>query len=107
MINDYKFCFRVENKMVPTFFLQFRSENNIPECQYETRQEGQLRLPRIRCEFARRSIAYRYTNIYNDMDVTIKSKIDTHSLDGFKAYLKRTTLDTYNFTCLNEGCPSC
>ena len=29
IINDYKFCFRVENEMVPAFF---HSKNNMPEC---------------------------------------------------------------------------
>ena len=63
---------------------------------YETQIAGQLRLPLIKHEFAKQSIKYRFIKTLNNMSITYREKLETHSLDGFKKYVKNSTVASYS-----------
>jgi hypothetical protein len=108
VLHDLKFCYRAENGLLPEYFLTLVQDlKNSNRLNRVTRQQFQLRIPRIRHEFARQGIKYRYPKIMNNIDRNIKDKISTHSYDGFKLYFKRATINEYIDVCLIENCYIC
>ena len=106
-LHDFKFCYKLKNYQIPQYFLSnlFLHKNHTH--QYNTRQSNDLRLPAVRHDFAKNAMSYRYPNIYNTMDQTIKEKIFTHSLNGFKTYIKHKFLESYDVICNIQNCYSC
>lgn len=107
-LHDLKLCFQIENGQSPAFFSQFHSSSqNYITNTIITRTSSNIRLPRIYHEFSRKSIAYRYPNILNNMADNIKSKIYTHSWNGLKLYFKNMTISSYDTSCHIENCYIC
>ena len=74
---------------------------------HDTRHANDLRLPAVRREFAKNSIGYRFPNIFNDMSNSYKEKIYTHSLFGFKFYIKNEIIGNYPSECTIPDCYRC
>ena len=72
--------------------------------QYHTRQHNDYRLPAVSHDFAINSISYVFPKTINSMDHNIKDKMYTHSFNGFKAYIKRMFLESYNTDCTIFNC---
>lgn len=108
-LHDLKLCYKIENGQSPEFFSQFHSTVSRVNStsNVTTRFFTNVRIPRIRHEFSRNSIAYRYPNILNNMSDNIKPKIYTHSWDGLKKYFKNLQLSSYSTDCPNENCYIC
>lgn len=104
-LHDLTFCYRFIHNMLPEYFCKKLS--SIPSHVHSTRQFGQLRIPSVRHDFARNSISYRYPKIYNNMSQNFKDKITTHSLYGFKYYIKITFTKLYESACSIPNCYVC
>lgn len=106
-LHDYKFCFKLINDLIPTYFSDNLSprENIIHE--HNTRYAHDLRLPAVRHEFARNGIRYKFPFMFNNMPEHFKDKIYTHSLFGIKFYFKRKTIETYDTVCRIPNCYIC
>ena len=104
-LQDFKFCYKFAHGLLPVYFL----DNLILERSqhYSTRQTGQLKLPRVNHDFARKSITYRYPSVYNSMPINFKDKIFTHSLFGFKFNIKQTLISSYDSPCTILNCYIC
>ena len=95
-LHDFKFCFKFCNSILPSYFLTDmlnRITGNIAS--YDTRQTATFRLPAVSHDFANHSIKYRLPLLLNNIDNIFKSKIHTHSFDGFKLYIKRTLIHIF------------
>jgi len=104
-LHDYKFCYKFINGLIPEYFINTLSPDFSHN--YYTRHATDLRLPAVRHEFARRGIRFRFPHIYNNIPENIKCKIFTHSMFGFKFYIKRKIIENYNTTCPNRNCFVC
>ena len=74
---------------------------------YFTRNIYELYKCRIKHDFARKSLRYNLPVTVNKTPIHIKSKLDTHSLQGFTWYFKKQTIDNYIDTCHLENCFVC
>jgi len=106
-LHDLKFCYKLRNNLLPCYFSsEFFLLTNFTHT-YATRQLDTLRVPAVRHDFARNGMSYRYPKIYNSMDSNFKDKITTHSFFGFKTYVKRKIIDSYDTICSIPNCYIC
>ena len=105
-LDDFKFCYKFIHDSLPDYFNKLSPDDELPQS-YITRQYGQLRVPAVRHEYARNSITYRYPLIYNTMPAIYKEKIFTHSFFGFKFFIKRKLLESYETVCNIRNCYVC
>ena len=106
-LHELKFCYKYENKLLPEYFKKHMLPRNARITSDVTRQYNTFRLSSVSHEFAKRSIYFRFPKVFNDMDDSIKEKMYTHSIDGFKNYVKKFFLNSYDTNCITENCPSC
>ena len=106
-LHGFKFCFKFENNVLPDYFLSEMLLRNTFILNQSLRSNNTYRLPAASHEFARHSISYRFPKIFNEMNQNIKDKIYTHSLDGFKYYVKQNFLESYNVNCDLTNCYIC
>jgi len=104
---DLKFCHKRFNNALPQYFLDLLLLSREDPHYHETRIASQLRLPLIKHEFAKQSIKYRFIKTLNNMSKMYREKLETHSLDGFKKYVKNTTVASYSTDCIVENCYVC
>ena len=99
----------MQNGMLPEYFSKDMVNRITQNSNHEhfTRQTEDLRLPAVRHEFARNGISYKYPSTLNNMPANFKEKIQTHSLNGFKFYFKRVTVDAYGGECDVPDCYVC
>ena len=106
-LQDLKLVYKFENNLVPNYLLNIVNEESTHD--HFTRHSSgvRFRLPAVRHDFAKNGIAYRLPKIWNSMDPTIKGKIRTHSLYGYKFYIKEKYLQTYATECNILNCYIC
>ena len=107
-LQDFKFCYKLRNNMLPLYFQskQFLSANYTHN--YSTRHSNNnLPVPAVRHDFARNGMSYRYPVVYNNMNPIYKDKISTHNLNGFKFYIKRHFIQSYETMCFIPNCYIC
>ena len=106
-LHDMKFCYKFGSDILPEYFsskMFFR----FPKFQQRTtRQSRNLPLPAVSHDFAKNSISYKFPKTFNNLDLSIKMKIDTHSFNGFKNFIKLKYLESYPTTCNIIDCYSC
>jgi hypothetical protein len=105
-LHDFKICYKFHHKLLPQYFVSIISNDDSIH-DYHTRNRNIFRLPAVRHEFARHSISYRLPLSFNTMNHNFKSKIFTHSLDGFKFYIKRHFIESYSPICTISPCYIC
>ena len=106
-LHDYKFLYKIINGLVPTFFANILGPQNGENHEHDTRNASDIRLPAVRHEFARNSISYRFSKIFNKMPNDFKEKIYTSSQLVFKFYIKQKIIEKYPTTCTICHCPFC
>ena len=85
-------------------------EPNLPElCNVYSIRKPTFHLPVIRHEFAKQLIEYKLLELLNTESGTllISSKVYTHSVIGFKIFIKNKVIDSYSYICNNVVCESC
>ena len=66
-------------------------------------------LPIMRQEFRKSSISFKIPNFFNTMsdDDSIFNRIHTHSLNGYKIYIKNKNINDYPVDCVIRDCYNC
>ena len=106
-LHEMRFCYRLENKMLPSYYSCSIFTKNNSVHSYDTRNNDDYQLPSHKHSYVQRTLRYRIPDIYNSMEDNIKEKISTHSLRGFVNYAKRQFLSNYKIDCSIPNCPSC
>ena len=108
-LHDYKICYKLLNNTLPEYLSAITPSLQVSQKRYATRQNysQKISIPFVRHEFARQSFSYRIPHILNNMHPSIKSKISTHSLIGFKLYVKKFFIDRYDTQCSIKNCFVC
>ena len=108
MLQCLKFCYKLENNLLPDYFINgniFTRQSNVHS--HTTRGMDNYALPRVSHEFAKNSPRFKIPFIFNEMSHDIKSKIYTHSICGFKLYAKTKLISLYETECVDVNCFSC
>jgi hypothetical protein len=100
------FCYKLENGQLPGYFLNSNLFVKITH-NFNYRRPNNYVIPRIHHEFARHGIQYKIVNIFNEMPVQFKEKIYSHSLSGFRTYIKKHIISNYELLCSVENCYIC
>jgi hypothetical protein len=106
-LQEWKFCYKLENDMLPAYFqtdIFIKSES---VHRHNTRSANTFRIPRIKHEYARNSIQYIIPIAYNNSPLLIRSKIYTHSISGFINYIKHYFISNYSSSCIIRNCYVC
>lgn len=106
-LHDYTFCYKMQNNMLPDYFLVDLKNSLFRTHEYSTRHANSYLLPAVRHEFARHSISYKYPFTINSMPENYKEKLCTHSLHGFKFYMRRLAVGSYGEECSILNCYVC
>jgi hypothetical protein len=103
-----KFCYKLENKLLPNYFLSSNIFTKRREIHYHfNRRVDDYSIPRIHHEFARQGIRYKAAVTLNNMNSNFREKINTHCFLGFKNYVKRAMIDSYDGICHITNCYIC
>jgi hypothetical protein len=108
VLQCFKFCYKLEHELLPEYFKHgdiFVRHSSIHS--YGTRGTNNYSLPQINHEYAKTSIRYKIAAFFNQMKPEIKSKIYTHSMCGFKIYVKNYLFNQYGSDCNDPNCFSC
>jgi len=108
-LHDYKICFQLMNKLLPEYLSALGLELQVCQSRYATRYaiSKKFKLPYVKHEFAKQSIRYRFPNSLIYMPDSIRNKIYTHSLIGFKLFTKFFFINSYNINCTIPNCFVC
>ena len=106
-LQEYKFCYKRMNNQLPEYFNDLLPIAPVAVHSYGTRFGQHFRMPRIRHEFARMSICYRYISSLNNMPDNFRVKLTSHSYQGFKNYVKTMFIANYSILCDSPGCYIC
>ena len=106
-LQQLKFYYKHKKQTLPQYL------NNIPLQHineihnYPTRSSFEMRHPKLVHKYARNFIRYSIPETFNSTPECIRSKIITHSLQGFANYIKLHFLNTYIDTCTKDNCWVC
>lgn len=103
-LQELKFAFKLENKMLPYYFRTSLFIRHSEIHDHDTRNAQNLTVPTNRHHFVSNSIKYRLPDTYNDCPKHIKSKIYTHSIEGFARYVKKDLIEKYPSSCTVRDC---
>ena len=106
-LNEYKFIYKLENKMLPHIFLTSMFTKNSDVHSYNTRNADDLITPTHKHDFVKNSIRFRLPNTMNNAPDNFKNKINTHSCQGFTRYIKLQIIQDYKSTCDIPDCYRC
>ena len=109
LLHTYKFCFKLENRMLPAYFHSGIFTKSRYDDTQTARCTNRYHLPIIRHEFRKSSISFKIPDFFNTMfdDDSIFNRIFTHSLNGYKIYIKNKIIDDYPVDCLIRDCYNC
>jgi hypothetical protein len=105
-LHGLKFCFKLEKGLLPSYFNDNVFTKSSTFHNYLTRRDIYC-IPFVRHEFAKRNIRYKIPVLFNATKDAIKEKIYTHSLSGFKAYVKYDFIKSYSSSCILQNCYVC
>ena len=106
-----KFYFKLENKLLPTYFNIFAPKKSQGSTKYSIRNP-QNQMPQVKHQYARNTFRCELISITNSVSNTIDyegilDKIQTHSLHGYSLYIKTKFIDLYSYECNTINCYSC
>ena len=107
LLQHYKFIYKLEKKILPSYFLSSVFVRNCEMHNYDTRNAADYRTPLGRHSFVMNSIRFRIPNIYSQLPTNIKNKIATHSFSGYTKYIKHFFVDKYQTGCEILNCYIC
>ena len=106
-LHELKFCYKLENHVLPHYFLNDLFIKNRSIHGYSTRHSNNFQLPRVKHAFAKNGLYFRIPFIFNNTAQSIIEKIYTHSKAGFSAYVKNHFLNSYHTNCIIRNCYVC
>ena len=106
-LHELKFCYRLEHSSLPYYFSRnvFHKFSSIHK--YNTRGIQTFQLPIIKHSFMTSSLRYKIAKTFNETPKIITEKIYTHSMYGFKLYIKNYYINLYNSFCVIPDCYVC
>ena len=102
-----KFYYRFKNNLLPKNLQDLPIRENSFFHSYNTRNRQKLSIPVYKHAFFRKSLSYSLIPFINKLDLDIKGKINSHSLENIVHRFKELTISSYNFDCLDRNCYSC
>ena len=105
-VQQLKFYFKLKNRTLPAYFESFKITQNTDIHQHNTRSRH-LFQQRVNHSFAQDSLRHNIIKLINNSPDLITNKVNTHSLQGFTAYIKTFYRNTYSPTCNIHDCYTC
>ena len=106
-LHIYKFCYKLENKTLPAYFLNDLFLKNSEVHSRNLRGKDNYRVPKVKHEYARNMISYLIPKELNACPINIREKIHTHSFKGFTNFIKNHFIQNYENACKIENCYVC
>ena len=106
-LNTLKFYYKLENNLLPKYFVNMTLVKQSDVHSYNTRNKAHVSTVRIRHAYAARCVRHSLTAVINNESDIIMSKIYTHSIKGFEKYAKNKFIDCYKELCTIENCYIC
>ena len=105
-LNQFKFIYRLQNNNLPIYFKSISMTHLYDIHHHNTRNKHVLVLPKVKYEFAKKSIRYPIQKLINESRSIIIDKIETHCFNGFSSYIKRY-MKRYTSTYYLSNCYVC
>ena len=98
-LHELNFCYKMQHNLLPFYFVNSFFTRHNDTHRYNTRNARNFQLPQVKHEFAKYCIRYRLPMLYNNTPSIIIDKINTHSQQSFKRYVKMYYLNNYDSVC--------
>ena len=106
-LHELKFCFKLENLLLPSYFLNEMFFRNNEIHRYSTRNANRYSLPQVKHAYAQNNLRYKIPIRFNSSPAEIIGKISTHTIKGFSIYIKKYYIDRYEIVCTSRNCYVC
>ena len=106
-LHELNFCYKMQHNLLPFYFVNSFFTRHNDTHRYNTRNARNFQLPQVKHEFAKYCIRYRLPMLYNNTPSIIIDKINTHSQQSFKRYVKMYYLNNYDSVCNIRNCFIC
>ena len=106
-VHELKFCFKLQNELLPDGLFNDMFQRMTDFHTYETRTRNNYQLPNFKHSFFKRSLRYRIPFTHNNTLPIILDKINTHSYSGFSNYIKKSFIENYKSSCEIVNCYIC
>ena len=107
VLRELTFCYKLENDQLPYYFSHSMFSRHSSRHMYNTRGLNKFQLPLIRHTFMKNTLRYRIPHIFNSSNNHVIRKKYTHSLFGFKKYVKNNMISNYQEDCRIRNCYIC
>ena len=101
------FYYKFKHNLLPDYMLNFNVISGNEVHLYNTRHRSLLRPDPAHMKLTEGRIEVLLPKIINATPRNILDKIDTHSIEGFKSYVKMLLIDAYNTACQVPNCYIC
>ena len=105
-INLLKMFYKFKHNQLPHYLTTMLSDPEKLHA-YNTRSNPVLATPCSNLYGTEKCVRYHLPTLINDTDRNIIEKVDTHSYYGFGAYVKKITMQGYQFVCTVSDCYIC
>ena len=106
-LNVLKFYYQYCNGQLPSYLQSFNFKARQDIHGYNTRNKNKLDLNRTETKKAENSLRTVVPRIVNKTTPLIIDKIATHSLQGYKSYIKNVYINSYRYECNIQNCYIC
>ena len=107
ILNELKFYHKYVNNQLPQSLQQFDIQHNNAIHNYNTRNQNDLHLIRVKHEYARNCVSVSIPKTINSVPDNVKNKVITHSLQSYAVYAKKYLIDKYKMECDIAECYIC
>ncbi len=101
--NKLKFFYKLVNNMLPPYFWQYMFTANTSA----TRSKDPFQMMTPKTAVFTETIRFSLPTLLQHTPPLIKAKAQTHSMDGFINYIKKTMWDKYEALCRRNNCFTC
>ena len=106
-LHELKFCYKLENNLLPAYFYNSLFIKNSDTHRYNTRRSNSYKIPKMKHAFAKNGLRYKIPAQFNNAPAVIISKIYSHSMQGFSNYIKNYYIVNYETHCNLRNCYIC
>ena len=106
-LQEFKFCYKLRNDILPSYFIDGLFKYNSEVQRRVTRSSNLLYVPKVRCEMTKGSVQYFIPLAFNKCPSDILVKMNSVSLPAFTKYVKKKCIESYNQQCNDRHCFAC
>lgn len=103
----FKFYFKYTNGTLPSPLLNLNFPANAHFHSYFTRNRHKLATPAHKNNLFTKSIRHSMISFINELEISIKDKITTHSLQNLVTRFKKSRIEKYEISCSIARCYVC